>query len=154
MSVWTHVAGIIRVDSMRAFYDDIEEDKAEFRILNEAIGRECDYESDSAVWADLDKHQNLYMPCGSEGTLKKSIWVNPDPSYMSAYTISVFGDLRDFDNVEEVAEWFINACKKIESLKCDDAAMPKLWIRNAVIIAECEDGKSKIVAYHADEEDD
>ena len=38
MSNWTHVAGIIRVDSIRFFDDDIDFDRE--------IGKECTWDSD------------------------------------------------------------------------------------------------------------
>lgn len=153
MSIWTHVAGVIRIDSMKCFYDDIEDEKAEFRILDEIVGKQCLFESSSDVWADAGKYPEKYLPCGAEGTLQKSIWINPKKSHVAAYTISVFGDLRDFDNVTEIVDWFQNTCKKIENIKNEREGMPALWVRNAVIIAECENGESKIAAYHSDEED-
>lgn len=50
-----------------------------------------------------------YLPMGSEGTLKMSIWHNPDESCIASTTVSVFGDLRDYGSFEEIEEWF-NRC--------------------------------------------
>lgn len=115
MSTWTHVAGVVRVDAIRmgmaaeVNWDDI-------------FGKECLWEESSSVWHDLDAHPEKYMPCGSEGTLQKVVWTNPEESYIAAYTVGVFGDLRDWYDVDAIIEWF----KKI--VRSED-----LWVRSAVI---------------------
>lgn len=58
------------------------------------------------------------MPNGSEGSLDYRIIRNPDPDAMSAYTIAIFGDLRDFgkENKEELVNWWnkvLNECGMI-----------------------------------------
>ena len=118
MSNWTHVAGIIRVNAFR-FDDDITKD------FDELIGKECLWDSPTEVWDDADGNPDKYLPMGSEGSLQKSIWINPDKDCMDSYTISIFGDLRDHDNVKEIIDWFKEKCKK-------------LWVRNAVITVENE----------------
>ena len=118
MSNWTHVAGIIRVDAFR-FGNDITKD------FDKIIGKECLWDSPTEVWDDADDNPDEYLPMGSEGSLQKSIWINPDKHSMDSYTISIFGDLRDHDNVKEIIDWFKEKCKK-------------LWVRNAVITVENE----------------
>jgi len=123
MSNWTHVAGIIRIDDIgRAF-------STENKQLNwdEIFGKECHFDSDESVWKDYYDNPEIYMPSGSEGTLTKSVWVNPNIHNVDAYTVSIFGDLRDHDNPKEIIEWFKEVIKKHE-----------LWVRNAVITAENE----------------
>lgn len=126
MSVWTHVAGIIRVDELR-LVDDAKPD------WDKIIGKELNWEDPHEIWADYDKNPEAFMPCGSEGSLKKVIWENPDKSSLASYTVSVFGDLRDYDNFAEIKEWFAGVCSK-------------LWVRDAVITANCELG-TRFVAY-------
>ena len=121
MSVWTHVAGVARVDDLRIGPDmDIQ------AYFDNIFGLELSYE-------DLCMHNysffGNYMPMGSEGSLTKSIWVNPKVSQIAAYTVSVFGDLRDYDEPEKIINWFKEACSKCA-------------IRNAVITAECERGNT------------
>lgn len=120
MSNWTHVAGIIRVDGLRCL-DDVLGDPN----FDEIIGKECLWESPKEIWDDADDNPDKYLPMGSEGSLQKSIWINPDKDCMDSYTISIFGDLRDHDNVKEIIDWFKEKCKK-------------LWVRNAVITVENE----------------
>ena len=114
MSVWSHVAAIVRVDDLRGLgvdepnWDDI-------------FGKECLFESPPEVWAEADEHPEKYLPMGSEGTLQKSVWVNPDQSCMDAYTVCIFGDLRDHKDVEGIINWF------------KDIVTNKVWTRQASI---------------------
>ena len=118
MSVWTHVAGVIRVDDIR-FDNNLPN-------FDKLIGKECLFTSPSEIWKDYDENPNDYMPCGSEGTLQKSVWINPNKSDMAAYTISVFGDLRDYEESQPIIDWFIKFCDRLE------------WIRRAVITVNTE----------------
>lgn len=115
MSSWTHVAGIIRVDSIR-LSDSIPD-------FDKLIGKECLWESDEKIWKDVHENPDKYLPMGSEGSLQKSIWVNPDQSYVASYTISIFGDLRDHYSAQKIVDWFKTICDK-------------LWVRNAVITVD------------------
>ena len=118
MSVWTHVAGIIRVDDIR--FDNYSPN------FDKIVGKECLFESSENTWRDMQNNPNDYMPYGSEGTLQKSVWIDPDKSSMAAYTISVFGDLRDYEEPQPIIDWFIKVCDRFE------------WIRQAVITVETE----------------
>jgi hypothetical protein len=83
MSQWTHVNGIIRVDALRMMGPG--------QTIN--IGTPSFWE---------DEHQAKDIPTGSEGSLHAEIWENPSQSSMSAYTVSIFGDLRDYSDKEEI----------------------------------------------------
>ena len=127
MSVWTHVAGIIRVDGFRLNESDPEPN------WDELIGKELNWDDDSEVREVREIRKNYhkcseeFMPCGSEGSLKKVIWKNPDKNSLASYTVSVFGDLRDYDDLVKIEKWFTKVCSK-------------LWVRDAVITADCELG--------------
>lgn len=104
MSNWTHVAGVIRVDYIKWDEDTPELD------FDKLIGKEChDYDT----FVDADKHPELYLPMGSEGSLQKSVWINPDDSCCPRYVVSIFGDLRDHDSADEIIEWFKNKCESL-----------------------------------------
>lgn len=118
MSVWTHVAGVIRVDDIR--FDNY------LPNFDKIVGKECLFESSENTWRDMENNPNDYMPYGSEGTLQKSVWIDPDKSSMAAYTISVFGDLRDYEEPQPIIDWFIKVCDRFE------------WIRQAVITVDTE----------------
>jgi len=125
MSIWTHVSGLIRVDSLRFVKDaDPTLDK-----IYEILGKQISY---NEVW---DEDIKSHIPCGSEGSIQYQVITNPDLSAIAAYTIPIWGDLRDYDSIEEIKNWF----DKITS-------SPDLMIRQAVITVECEDGKKWVGA--------
>lgn len=100
MSSWTHVAAIVRVDAFRIFDDDIAPN------WDAIFGKECLYRASREKWDDAMEHPDKYLPMGSEGSLRKTVWTNPDLSHADAYTVSIFGDLRDYDSPETIIEWF------------------------------------------------
>lgn len=89
MSRWTHVAAIFRVDSIGQISDDEIIEKFGREVDWEEMA-DCDYD-DSDEWV-----QQEFLPMGSEGSLKMSIWHNPVKNEMASTTVSVFGDLRDY----------------------------------------------------------
>ena len=118
MSTWTHVAATVRIDDLRFSDDQTIPD------WDEIFGKECLFHSPSEVWDDCEKHPEKYLPCGSEGTLQKTAWINPDSHMVAAYTVTIFGDLRDYDSPDKIIEWFKE--------KVDPS---KIGIRQAVITA-------------------
>ena len=112
MSVWTHVAAIVRVDSLSEDYD-----------FHQIFGRELEYEDSFEKWKEYDEHPELFLPAGSEGSLTMSVWKNPNRSHIARYTVSIFGDLRDYADIYGIVEWFR---KKVKELPA----------RNACIVAE------------------
>lgn len=43
-----------------------------------------------------------------------TVWTNPDKQALSAYTVSIFGDLRDDDDPDAIVEWFKYKCRKLD----------------------------------------
>lgn len=119
MSIWTHVAGIIRVDEGTGNFDNISDLKKLFV---------------KDIWGE-PKEGKCNMPCGSEESLNYSIWENPDKSSICKYTISIFGDLRDFEEPElpEIKQWWDDIIKKLE------------YVRQAIILIECEETSEPII---------
>jgi hypothetical protein len=115
MSNWIHVCGIVRIDDFRLEDNDVLD-------FDEIFGKECLFKSPEEVWDEQYKHPERFLPMGSEGSLRKSVWINPDISHMAAYTVSIFGDLRDRDNCDKIINWF----KRIVTNK-------NLSVRQAVI---------------------
>ena len=131
MSVWTHVTGVVRIDSIR-ISDDIPN-------FDKLFGKEWTFDD---MWDDEPIYREFeidpaFMPSGSEGSLNKSVWVNPDKNCMSAYTITVFGDLRDYDDPDAIILWFKDCCKNV-------------WVRQAIITVETEGRKPIIYRYEED----
>lgn len=129
MSNWTHVAGIVRVDCFR-FLGGID--------FAGVFGREVKAFDDREAWVEADAHPERFLPMGSEGSLKMSVWENPDPCHLDAYTVSVFGDLRDYDDPKAVVEWFKGKCAGLN-------------VRNACIVAENEWGAMESWVYQDEE---
>lgn len=125
MSQWTHVCGCIRVDALRILERD---EKADIR---NALGQVVEYG---------DNYEEATIPCGSEGSIKYEIIENPDKSCIAAFTVPIWGDLRDYDSEYEIIEWFKKACDK-------------LFIRNAVISIEVE-GRDEVSYIYKRERDD
>ena len=130
MSNWTHVAAVFRIDTLRFFDTTPDFDKV--------FGKECLWESPNEIWNDAENNPNDYLPMGSEGSLRKLVWINPNTSSASAYTVTVFGDLRDHDSIGKILEWFQEKCSG-------------LWIRQAVITVENEWYGTKTMTYTKDE---
>jgi hypothetical protein len=87
-------------------------------------------EAPASIGGGTFTHKEEYLPLGSEGSLRKSIWVNPDKNDMASYTVTVFGDLRDHHNPDEIIDWFKGVCSKF-------------WVRNAIITVKNEWGGTK-----------
>ena len=124
MSTWTHVAAVFRIDSLRedirgpringrhrpdwdrvtgrAIYDGDE------RLVNDSYEQRR-YQRD---WADYHEHPEQFMPTGSEGSLQRLVWENPDGHAAAQYVITVFGDLRDYSDLGAVRKWFEDVCKR------------------------------------------
>ena len=135
MSNWTHVAGIIRIDYIK-WDDDIPELDFD-KILGKEVQWDCYYDNEE----DFYKHPELYLPMGSEGSLQKLVWTNPNDSHVSRYTISIFGDLRDHNSCDAIIEWFKNKCKLIDGVRGFGS------IRQATITAHNELNGTKSYTY-------
>ena len=120
MSQWTHVCGCIRVDAIRGLMGDTPS------TLQKKLGRIVEYE---------DEDYETTLPCGSEGSIQYDIIVNPHKEDLAAYVVPIWGDLRDYSNVEEIKNWFNGVCDSI------------VMIRDAVISIDVEYGTQEIVRY-------
>lgn len=121
MSVWTHVAVVVRVDALRFGSGD--------------------YRRAVEVWFQ-DK-----LPCGSEGPLTVTVWENPNLHHISAFTVTIHGDLRDFHSTAEVIEWLNDRCMNL----------PRMlgFIRQAGGVVETEGRPQAVWEYqHAEQSPD
>ena len=122
MSIWTHVAAVIRVDCFKYGEDDeSNEDRFNFDAL---VGKEIHFNDDKEKWEYAREHKDEFMPFGSEGGLTKLIWENPNKNTLPTYTITIFGDLRDYDQLDEILEWFKKVCDRFHirqaCITCND----------------------------------
>ena len=132
MSIWTHVAGVIRVDGFGG-----GRTKEDFEPI---LGKEITFHSPYWMWDEVEAYPENFVPFGSEGGLAYTVWQNPEKDHLAANTISIFGDLRDYTKPEKIKEWFENILYN-----------KGLCIRDAVISIDCGLYKEKmIVAYDPD----
>lgn len=104
MAQWMHVAGIMRLSELRVFFPDPD--------FKELFGKELDYD-DEAMLEDVEKHPEKYLPNDGEGSLYMSVWKNPNINNIAAYTVSIFGDLRNFEGTsQDIIKWFQDKCKQ------------------------------------------
>lgn len=94
MSIWTHIVGVIRFDSIQC----IEEN-------NFNCGNTVSFDDPEEKWDACN------VPCGSEGSLEISYWKNPCKSSMASDTVTIFGDLRDYENEQEIIDYFNSLIK-------------------------------------------
>ena len=105
MSQWTHVAGIIRIDSMVAVMSrgpDSTEDN-----LRRRLGEIWNYDSDYIPTS------NESTPSGSEGSIQYDIVKTGNEHSLSWGHIVIWGDLRDFDDPNEIYDWLLNSLATI-----------------------------------------
>ena len=104
MSQWTHVNASFRLDSFGRIEDE--------ELIN-IFGKSIDFYHMDEIEYDENwevKDKDKYLPMGSEGTLEMSIWHNPNESCIASTTVSIFGDLRDYGDYEEIDypnEWVV-----------------------------------------------
>ena len=100
MSQWTHVSGIIRIDSLQM---DIKDE------IREAFGNTFSYEDEAEKWDNCD------VPFGSEGSIQYNIFEYPDRKDSFIYGhISIWGDLRNFSNVKDIYGWIVDSINKLK----------------------------------------
>ena len=127
MSQWTHVNASFRVDGVLKYLTNKE--------IEKVIGKPYLWEDDYDDFFDSNDNPKFkLLPRGSEGSLEYSVWNNPDDQCLALQTITVFGDLRDYSNVDELEIWFRNVCKY-------------LYIRQSVIQITVEHKKNVIIGY-------
>lgn len=117
MSAWMHVAAVFRIDGIRDRKGGMRDrwDEVTGRTIHDGDWiTEDSYERRRMEedWKEYDKHPDRFVPTGSEGSLQRLVWVNPNSSCMARYTVTVFGDLRDYESFDRVKEWFHETCRK------------------------------------------
>ena len=102
MSSWAHVCGLIRIDSI--FIDD-----------NMTIK-----DIDKMIKKEITKNLKKDLPKGTEGPLNyRIIKTNTDPSDVVWGFVSVFGDLRDFEDAYKLDSWIKNFGKSLNINICE-----------------------------------
>jgi len=102
MSNWAHVCGLIRIDSL--FIDDDMTIK----------------DIDKMIKKEITKNLKKDLPKGTEGPLNyRIIKTNTDPNNVVWGFVSVFGDLRDFEDAYGLNNWIENFGKSLNINICE-----------------------------------
>lgn len=126
MSVWTHVNGVVRLND----YSFLSSKRNTRKDVEKIIGPMCLFHN----W-----NKNTKLPLGSEGSVEYKVIQSTEESNLARFNIIFWGDLRDYDDLNEIIQWFNNLKKEIES---KDTFMQ---YRDAILSCECELGNSIIV---------
>ena len=144
MSVWTHVAAVFRIDGVRDWEKPVVINGRMGIDWDEITGRtiyDCDWLTEDSYerrranddWAEYSRDPDRFVPVGSEGSLQRLVWVNPQSHVMARYVVTVFGDLRDYDDHEAVHGWFDKVCDRCiirqASCTCDVSGDVHTWTR-------------------------
>lgn len=124
MSIWTHVAGCIRIDDMNKLFS-----------LSGGLDLSKIFIRDT--WYHPNKQGNL--PGGSEGSIDvEFIDRNDDESSAYMRTVTFFGDLRDFDkeDCQKIRDWWFHIPEKLGN---------SCGIRQAVLQIIPEDGQTIVL---------
>ena len=113
MSLWTHMAGIIRVDSLCEGPDDL---KKVTEGIKETLGRIITFED--LMHSNIDEELRTSLPQGREGSLQYQVTEYEGNSVLT-HIIVLWGDLRDYGYAEDkeyVKTWWKNSLEGIQKI--------------------------------------
>lgn len=102
MSQWTHVGGAVRLDMIQ-----FGTDGAVINQVKSIFGNTYSYEDKRSV------RDVCTVPCGSEGSVQYKVKLTGTPSSLARVVVTVWGDLRDYDDTEEIVAWVKGVVKKL-----------------------------------------
>ena len=94
------------------------------------LGNTVTYEDEESAWDACN------VPQGSEGSLQYEI--SEVGEGLVWLTVSIWGDLRDYENVSEIEEWFN---------KVTTTSPPGVMVRSAILEAHTEGRERKVLQY-------
>lgn len=96
MSIWTHVNGSVRVNN--------HVDVNMFKTFT--------------YYSSYEDKKDCNVPSGKEESLQVQVY-NYSDNGDTRSTINFFGDLRGFDDHQEIIDWIIGIIKELELSVCD-----------------------------------
>jgi hypothetical protein len=106
MSQWTHVCGAIRIDAM-PILDNLTTSK-----IKKLFGNTARFEDGQDVWDKCN------VPTGSEGSVQYRIDDNSGEYSLTWGVIYFWGDLRDYDDYNEIYKWIKKSCEHLMIRSC------------------------------------
>lgn len=169
MSQWTHVAGLIRLDSVGATIIKrgvIDKDHYIVGAVKEALGHTWRYD-DSPAESPAESDA-CSVPSGSVGSLQYVVERNEGEDEfthgLSWGFVAIYGDLRNYESVERIADWFKGALEKlrnppsevpVEQMNPFDKAMYMLGtflIRDAVLSIDVEGRPRTVLSWNGQQQ--
>lgn len=121
MGTWTRVRGQMVVGDWQA-------EKLEMALGKVMIAFSCSQEEWEKAF-DLSDSDKTAMPMGSEGSIQWDAYHNKQKRHI---VIDVYGNLRDFMDVDHIKQWFWKACAELDSqyaiLEINDIASVSTFI--------------------------
>lgn len=141
MSTWTHVVGAIRFDgipksTVRSF---------QIHAIDRTMKGEIEV-TDRGHIVPLASQRKI--PCGSEGPLQYHI--HQYATGLPWVVVPIWGDLRDYDNANEIKEWFSATCKSYPLVR--DGVLHIQVSTNAPVIVYFEANKIDISDEQSDDQ--
>ena len=102
MSIWTHVTGVIRLETgLKLDDDDIEN----------LIGKRILYRAPQKLKDEYKEHSERFIPKGSNSSLNFHVYNHDNKYELPSCIISIFGDLEDYSDTDAIIEWFKSRVK-------------------------------------------
>lgn len=102
MSIWTHVTGVIRLETGLKLND---------KDIEKVLGKRILYKAPQELKDKYKEHPEKFMPKGSNGSLNFHVYNNQNKYELPSCIISIFGDLEDYADTDAIITWF-KACIK------------------------------------------
>lgn len=126
MSVWMHILGIVRYDSMALNCYPGPNNKEQI-VINELV--------------ELKNIYNNNLPHGSEGPIELNFVITD-----RGPTIVITGDLRDFEDNQKILDWLNNSANELIE-KTEEQEL-FLWLRDASISCTVEGFETVIFGHN------
>lgn len=117
----THVCGCIRVNDP----DPKKNSIPKLDRIKDVLGRIVEIH-------DLDWDTDV--PCGTDGSLHYEIMERRRRDLSIEYVIPIYGDLKDYTDVDEVENWFRGVCEYLP-------------VRQATLIVEADNTEPRVISY-------
>lgn len=102
MSIWTHVTGVIRLETGLKLDDN---------AIENLIGKRILYKAPKELKDEYKEHPERFMPKGSTDSLNFHVYNHENKYELPSCIISIFGDLEDYSDTDEIIEWFKSRVK-------------------------------------------
>ena len=138
MSDWTHVVGVVVLDTYNfnsEYLNGLPSEEDVIRSFKEYLGE---------ISTFFDYKEYVKLPRGSEGSLRYNVRIDNYSGYNSFVVIDIYGDLRDYSSQKQIIKWFTET---FDETKLGEEANILPYINNAILTVENEysDEKSVVV---------